>query len=227
MPFKGINDPSLPKYMKGRSASIKKKWIAIFNSVFVKDGESAAFVAANSWLKRQIKSKATVARSLSSRERITLTISDKELIKRSDDGEEYLTAVLATTDLHGDGKQFTPELLSNWAENINSGNILVGDVDHELYDKLSDSNISDEMFEEALKDKKGIAKAMKAVYEKGKLFVKLLIDKRYRNRIEGSKGLSVEAIVNNDSQLKTEGDLLGFTFCVDQPVAVPGTGVMI
>lgn len=222
MPFT-INSTNLPKYIKNRPEATKQKWVSIFNSVFKDSGEEAAFIAANSWLRRQAKE--IVARSTTARSRITFTISDTELIKRSDDGEDYVTAILANTDTNKDGKIFSEGLLQKWTKEINQGNTLVGDVDHELYDKLMDSNVSDSMFQTLLKGKKGIAKAVRAVYDKGKMFVKLLIDKRYRQQVLKSKGLSVEAIVN-PGLLKSEGDILGFTFNLNTENAIPGTGVL-
>jgi hypothetical protein len=226
MPYSGIADEKLPSYIKNKSDVLKKKWITIFNAVYESSGEEAAFIAANSWLKRSINEKVVTARTLSSRERIIFKISDNQLLKRTDDGEEYLTAVLATTDEHLDGKKFSSELLSRWATKINAGKTIVGDFDHELYDALMDNNVPDTAFEELLKTKKGVAKAIKANYEKGKLYVKLLIDKRYRTKILQSKGLSVEAMVNPGDS-KTDGELLGFTFGINQQVAVPNTGIVI
>lgn len=108
-PYSGVNDETLPSYIKTKSEAVKSKWVTIFNAVYTDAGEEAAFIAANSWLKRQAKE--IVARSTSSRTRVVFKISEKELIKRSDDGEDYLTAVLATDEKHEDGKKFTPELL--------------------------------------------------------------------------------------------------------------------
>jgi hypothetical protein len=68
------------------------------------------------------------------------------------------------------------------------------------------------------KEKKGIAKTLKAIYKDGKLWIRAVIDKRYSNAVQNSKGLSLEAVVTKDSMTNTviDGDILGFTFGVHQ-----------
>jgi len=102
-----------------------------------------------------------------------------------------------------------------WANYINKNPKLVGDIDHEFYDKVLQSNLSDEQVRSVLKNKKGIAKMVQAKYEKGKLWVRAIIDKRYKKVIEKAKGVSAEAWFNGtDGKMITEGELLGFTFNV-------------
>jgi len=102
-------------------------------------------------------------------------------------------------------------MLKAWAKQINE-NPIVGDIDHLLYDKVLKSNMSDEQIRSVLKGKPGIAKTVKAIFQKGKLWVKAIIDKRYKRIVEKSKGVSAEAFCTWEGNKATSGDLLGFTF---------------
>jgi hypothetical protein len=201
---------------------LKLKWVAIFNEVEKKQGDKAALVAANSWLKKQIgsaKKKEPVKRTLQPLKFIV--DHSGEFIKRSEDNELYVSAVLQ--DVHGDrdGVMWSPEVLQKWADDINKGTYF-GDVDHQTYDQLLQSSLSDEELKERLKDKKGIVKTVKALYEKGNLWVRLLIDKRYKKQLEKAQGLSLEAFVEKDGSNKVvDGDFLGFSVVVDDPIANP------
>ena len=138
MPYQGPNDSKLPSYVKSKSEPIRKKWVSLFNQVYKTDGESKAMLMANTWLKKQGKRKEFVKRSV-----IVFDSVDRGFIKRSSDGEDYMTFVLSSTTPHRDGKVFTEEMLKTWAQTINS-NPIVGDVDHGLYDQLLSSYLSDE-----------------------------------------------------------------------------------
>ena len=205
--------------MKKRNPKIRKKWIAIFNRVYAKEGDKMAFMVANNWLKKQVKT--LTARSTVTRDIIKFDIDvSKTLIKRSRDGEEYISQVLATVDENYDGKKFTEDVLKKWEQDINSGNAYVGDIDHEMYDKVA--QLPDDQVRDALKSKPSIAKTVKAIYEKGKLWVKLLLDKRYKKLVRKAKGLSLEAFISsNEKQEVYDGELLGFTFCVNETPAMP------
>ena len=49
------------------------------------------------------------------------------------------------------------------------------------------------------------------------MWVRAIIDKRYKKIIEKANGVSLEAIVSRDANGNvTDGDLLGFTFAVNQ-----------
>jgi len=217
----------IPKYVSKLTKPQQKKWGAIYGHVKSTYGKSQAIISANNWLKSQLKPVEIIARGENVREVISFKIDTTELIKRSEDGEEYVTAVLTTTDKHKDGKQFTPEVLQSFANSINK-NPMVSDTDHELYDTLLDSTVDTEGIMSMLKSKTGIAKTVKAIYENGKLFVRLLIDKRYRNKIQEAKGMSVEAIINKrEGGLISDAKLLGLTFNINSNPAVPNTGVLI
>lgn len=214
MPYDDVNSAALPDYIKKLPSALRARWIKIFNSILETNGEEMAFIVANKWLTRQIKPTEMKAKTENTRQRITFKIDSKQLIKKTESGEEYISAVLADEHPDSEGDSYTPEVLKKFADSINK-NLPVGDVDHELYTNLLESNISDEGIIDTLKKKKGIAKAVKAIVDKGKLWLRILIDKRYRNVVNKAKGLSIEALVNKDENGKIyDGEFLGFTFGV-------------
>jgi hypothetical protein len=220
MPYTGPNDSNLPSYVKKREEAIRKKWVAMFNKVYEQSGESKALIIANTWLKKQVQSKSFVKRSA-----LSFDIDESQgFIKRSDNGDDYITFVLNTTTPHKDGVVFSEEMLRKWADYINA-NPIVGDIDHKLYDEVLHSGMSDDMVQSVLKSKKGIAKTLRAVYENGKLWVKAIIDKRYRKVIEKSNGVSAEAFCTWNGKKAIDGDLLGFTFNVRTTPADSFAGV--
>jgi len=221
MPYTGPDDSKLPSYIKSRSLEVRKKWVAMFNAAYKKYGEERAFIIANTWLKKQVKSRKFVKRSA-----LTFDVYEKRgFIKRASNGDEYITLVLNTTKAHKDGIEFTEKMLREWAEQINK-NPIVGDVDHLLYDKVLKSNMSDEQIRSVLKSKPGIAKTVRAVFQKGKLWVKAIIDKRYKRIINKAKGVSAEAFCTWEGNKATSGDLLGFTFNLKTTPADSYAGVV-
>lgn len=226
MPYT-VNSDNLPSYVKKLSTENRKKWVEIFNRVYEKEGEKMAFIVANKWLERNVKSKSTESRTENVKERVTFVVdSSKEFIQRTDDGEEYISFKLAETGVDKLGKPWPEFMLKEWADQINSGLTVVGDVDHKIMQKLLSSNASDEEIEQTLRDKPSIAKAIRAIYDKGKLWLKAVIDKRYKRLIEDSKGVSLEAVVERDSNNNiVGGNLLGFTFGVESDPVFAGTEV--
>jgi hypothetical protein len=222
MPYT-LSSTNLPSYVAKLSDKLKAGWIAVFNAAFEKYGEKEALLIANAWLKKQIPERKMIKRSV-----VVLDLdTSKGFIKRSRSGEDYVTFVLNSTEPHRDGKVFSESMLKKWAKTINENPNMVGDIDHLLYDKILDSSISDETARGILKNKPGIAKMVQAVYEKGKLWVRAIIDKRYRKIVEKSKGVSAEAYISNwDGDVATDGDLLGFTFNVNTTPADYSAGVV-
>jgi cation transport regulator ChaB len=142
----------------------------------------------------------------------------ESFITRSDEGDELHNYVL--TDLWPDNAGTAPseELLQEWAAWIN-GAQPEADVDHELFNTMTRIHGGDvEMVTRAMRAKRGIAKAVKAVIDKGRLIVSLLFDKRYKNHIPHVKGLSIEAAAVRDTLTNTftKGSLLGFTLAVNK-----------
>jgi len=221
MTYSGINDNKLPRYVKNRSEHIKKKWVKLFNDAYRAYGGKRAMLIANLWLKKQVTSSGFMKRSTLKFE----VYEDKGFLSRSKDGQEYITLVLNTTDAHRDGIVFTEELLKDMAKQINKEPI-VGDIDHALYKKILQSGMSDEQVKRVLRSKPGIAKTVKAIYDKGKLWVRAIIDKRYRRLIQKSKGVSSEIFYSNrGNNTISAAELLGFTFNVKTTPAEYTAGV--
>lgn len=218
MPFT-LESKELPTYVTKLPRSIMVKWIAIFNKVEEDEGKSMALVVANKWLKRQIKRSSVEGKTDKAYfiERIHLQLSDNQLIKKTEAGEEYIDFVL--TDLGADsrGDMYPEELVQKWTKQANEQSF-VGDIDHKEYDDIVSQSSTIEQAAELIKSaKRGIAKTVKAVFDKGKMWVRAIIDKRYKKLIEKAKGVSLEAIVTRDADGKIiDGDLLGFTFAVEQ-----------
>ncbi len=212
---------NLPSYIKNKPEGVKAKWVALFNRIYEEKGEESALIAANAWLKRHLASDAKLVK----RSFVELEMdASKGFIKRSDDGEDYISFVLNSTIPHKDGKIFTESMLQKWAEDINKGEVVIGDVDHEYYDKAL-ATMTDDQVKFALKGKPGIAKAVKAIYDKGKLWVRAMIDKRYRKLIEKAKGVSVEALCSWADNIAVDGDILGFSFNVNTEPADSMAGI--
>jgi len=227
MPYTNKEDKSLPSYVRKLPDSLKAKWISIFNSTYESEGEEVAFVVANTWLKRQLKEKRVAARTGHKMDIITFEIDEtKELISRTENGEEYVSFKLADVFKDKFGVQLTKGVLQKWADAINSGATVLGDSDHEYYDKLINLGYSEDEIKSEISKKPSLAKAVQAVVEKGRLWVKALIDKRYKKQIKNSKGVSLEAIITRDSNDQVvDADLLGFTFGIKHDPVISGTEV--
>jgi len=208
----------VPTYVKNKSPQVQAKWESIYMASHAKYGRDKAMLLSNTWLKNQIKPKSFLKRST-----IKFELAEgKTFLKRDKSGEEYVTLVLANDQPHSDGKFFTEADLKRFEKQINM-NSVVGDVDHLLYDKLLNSNMSDDMIINTLKNKPGIAKTMKAIYQKGKLWVRAFIDKRYKKIVEKSMGVSVETVCDSTTK---EWNILGFSFNINTSPAIAGAGVV-
>jgi len=142
----------------------------------------------------------------------------EEFVSRTEDGHVLHNYVLSDIwpDLKGTAPE--PQVLDEWAAWINDAQPEV-DTDHQLFETLKKEhggNVT--LVERAMKFKKGVAKAVKAFVDKGKLIVSLLFDKRYNNHIDKFKGLSVEAAVRRDeltNKWKSGSKLFGFTLAMN------------
>lgn len=222
MPYN--KNKELPSYVKKLSSKLQEGWKSVFNAAYDKYGEERATMIANAWVKKQAEPKKLVKRSVVSFE----LDSSSGFIKRSRDGEEYVTFVLNSTQPHRDGKLFSEKMLRNWAETINNNPTMIGggDADHVLYDQLVDSNVSDDTVRSVLKSKKGIARMVQATFKDGKLWVRAVLDKRYKRIVEKSRGVSAEALCSWDGNVATDGELLGFSFNVNTTPADYAAGVV-
>jgi len=226
MPYES-NSPDLPSYVKKLSPELRAKWVLVYNEAYKEAGVEAALIAANSWLKRKLTESKRVAKDDKHVEIIKFEIDEtKEFISRSEDGEEYISFKLA--DVRPDKAGYTTDeaVLKKWAEKINSGEVLLGDLDHEEWNRWVSADIPEQELRQKVNGKKTIAKAIKAVVEKGRLWIKAIIDKRYRALLKKVKGASLEAaVVTDETNRIHDGDLFGFSFIVDGEPGVHGTEV--
>lgn len=221
------DDPKLPSYIKNKSESIRIKWVKVFNKVLASEGKEMAMIVANQFLKKAVKESSIIARNTSNIKKLTFEIQPEMFLQRTESGEEYVTAILANDEEHHDGKRFSESVLVNWQNQINSGEVVIGDFEHEYMQDILKKPYSPDTIKTLIKNKPGIAKTVQAIYEKGKLFVKLLIDKRYRNKIMNSKGLSAECYYDSSKGDNiNSAELLGFTFGINENTSLPGTSVL-
>lgn len=142
---------------------------------------------------------------------------NEDFVMKSEDGNYYLEGVLADIFTDSQGWKFSEEGLKDFAEQINAGQI-IGGITHKEYQELlmKYSHLpNDEFIAKALSERKGILKTVKAIYEKGKLWIKAIIDKRYLKQIKKFKKMSIEAFIPHKYQDKInktykKGRVLGF-----------------
>lgn len=136
------------------------------------------------------------------------------VVTNSETEEIILDAILADTTPNTEGKFFTDEELLSISEQINSLGSTLPDVDHEKLNRLVKKygNNYDAIVSELNKEK-GIFKSIKASFEKGKLWIQAVLDKRYKNHVNKFKGLSIESLAKSDETGRLRNPrYLGFTF---------------
>jgi SOS response regulatory protein OraA/RecX len=223
MPF-NLESDNLPSYVKKQPLDIAKRWIDIFNQYFVSDDEATAWMMANTWLKRVIEFHKNNPPEEEKKEDIDLEVMNltfepegEELVVRADGDEEFIDFILADVAEDNYGTSYDEEFLTNLAEQINRSGI-VGDFNHEIQYRLKQMGIGISTIKERMKNKDGIAKAVKAIVDNGKLFIRTSFDKRYKNRILQSKGVSIEGAFVRDKKTNkfVGGTVFGFSF-IDNP----------
>lgn len=145
---------------------------------------------------------------------ITMDSPEVTVVMNSETEEIILDAVLADTNKNTDGDFFTEEELKVIETQINTFGSTLPDVDHEKLNSLVKryGNNYDAIVAE-LKKEKGIFKNIKAVFDKGKLWIQAVLDKRYKNHTEKFKGLSIESLAKRDDSGRLKNPkYLGFTF---------------
>lgn len=137
-----------------------------------------------------------------------------KVVMNSETEEIIMDAVLADTSKNTEGDYFTEEELKEIESQINTMGSTLPDVDHEKLNSLvrKYGNNYDLIVGE-LRNQKGIFKNIKAVFDKGKLWIQTTLDKRYKNHINKFKGLSIESLAKRDSTGRLRNPkYLGFTF---------------
>lgn len=214
----------IPAYVQKLPEQERKNWATVYQE-FQPQGDDVALYAANTWLQKHITRVSAIALT-SKRERKVLRFevnTSKEFITRTDSGEEYISAMLTDVLENVDGSPLPIELLRKWAERINAGEAILGDIDHEEYKRIMSEGLSEAEVKALLRSKPSIAKSVKAVVQDGVLWLQAVVDKRYKNAIKKAKGVSIEAIIETDERTGrvVDGDLVGFTFAVNEDLGNP------
>lgn len=146
-----------------------------------------------------------------------LVPSGSELIVNEENGDITIDAVLADnkefTNPSGQKRFFSIEDLQSLANQINeegSTNPLTGH--DEVYKLVMKYGYNYEAIKRELGKNRGFIKNIKAVVEKGKLWIRALLDKRYKNHIQKFKGVSLEAFSTPVGNRLTNPRHLGFIF---------------
>jgi hypothetical protein len=213
----------IPLYVQNRSEPIRNKWTQIHNTISEQHGSATGTFVANKWLQRELTSNTLSAKTINSPklEILKFNVSNSGFISKTEDGQEYMEYTLANTKIDKEGDIYPIELIQKWSDYINSGNVLVGDIDHEEYNKWIASGLPEDQIIENIKKKPGIAKAIQSFIENGALKIRTFIDKRYKKLVSAANGVSLEAIITRNGSGKiVDGNLLGFTFGINQPVAI-------
>lgn len=209
----------IPEYVRKAGPVAEQGWQHIQEQYG--PGTAEADLASNVWFRNHLE--AFVAQTKSARTVIKFNLVEtEEFIKRTDSGEEYINFMLQDVYGDNDGRKWSIGALEKFAAKVNSEGI-IGDVDHLAYDEILDSSISNATAKALIKNKAGIAKGVRAIVEDGKLWVRALIDKRYKRLIQNAKGVSLEAVISEQDENGTivDAELLGFTFAVDGTPANP------
>lgn len=216
MPYKDVSQ--LPESIKKLPHKAQILFLKAFNEVDDKYDEETSFEIAWGVVKKKFKKVdgKWIAKGMSN-EVYTFNIDIKEdlFIQKADDGNYYIEGVLSDILPDMDGFSPTPELLENWANQINDMPIF-GGITHEEWNelKMKYAHLPEEEFiAKARSERKGILKTVKAIYEKGKLIIKAIVDKRYINHVKKFNKMSLEALVPKKYQVGTKytgGTILGF-----------------
>jgi hypothetical protein len=146
-----------------------------------------------------------------------LEATGNELVVSDVDGELIVDAVLATTKAfinpRGEERFFTDEDLMDIANQINSQGSTNPIFTHaELAELVMKHGFNYELVANELKNNRGLIKSVKAVVEKGKLWIRAMLDKRYKNHVNKFKGVSIEAFSTPQGNRLTKPQYLGFIF---------------
>lgn len=211
MPYSSIKE--LPKEVKVLPHKAQVMFMKAFNSSYGRTNyDAVAFKVAWSIVKKRFKKvngKWVAKGFLPDLYTFDLSMKGEEFVIKAEDGEYYLEGVLADIYPDSQGYAFTEEALKSFEEQINSGQI-IGGITHDEYKNLimKYSHLpTEEFIAKALSERKGILKTVKAIYEKGRLWIKALVDKRYLNHIKKFKKMSIEAFI--PKELQENGNYLG------------------
>jgi hypothetical protein len=197
----------LPEYVKNKPEPIQKKWTNLYTE-YAKEGEAIGLGVANKWLSNY---KPVVV------ENFVFSADKEQLTARSIGGVEYYDFLLADNRYDNYGTKYSETFLKELAEMINNGDIGDGDFNHDTLNKLIEAGYTKDSLKEKFKSlKQGVAKAIKAIYENGKLYLRTLIDPAYKERVQNAKGISIEGSFVREGDTFVGGKILGFSI-IDDP----------
>jgi cation transport regulator len=210
MPYKSNED--LPENIQKLPSKAQTMFRQTFNTSLTKYDEETAFKVAWSIVKSKFKKVGGkwVAKGMG-HGLFTFEMVNKSdsFIRKADDGEYYLEAVLSDTEPDLVGTRFTEATLKDYAEQINKFGI-GGFLTHQDWDDfcMSNSHLDEQAFvARARTERKGIFKKVKAIFHEGKLWIKALLDKRYINQAQKFNKVSIEALV--PERFRTNGEFKG------------------
>lgn len=224
---------SLPASVKKLPESAQKMFLETFNKIYKGDNESTAFAVAWQVVKKRMKKSTenggkyvALSSAFKPVEYYTFVLehTNCELVINATGDEITFEAVLASTMEFMQNattkRKFSEAALKNLADQINNFGSTHPDFDHETLNGLvKQYGDNYEMIMNALPKSKGLIKSIKAIYEKGKLWIRGVLDKKYKRIMKDVKGLSIEAIstdVDAPSNTINSAKYLGFTFAVNK-----------
>lgn len=219
----------LPSAVKVLPSAAQSMFRSSFNTAYERgNGDASSFKIAWAVVKNRFvqTGESWVARAGAFNETTYYTFDatlDKELVTRTKDGHLVQTFILTDNIPDKFGTKPTDTLMAEWAEKLKIEQPEL-DTDHELFEAVVQKfRGNSEMIARAMKAKKGIAKIIDAVVDKGKLLVKVLFDKRYEKFASKIRGLSIEAenVRNKLTNEWVSGNLFGATLAVNMEVGNP------
>lgn len=216
MPYKKIED--LPAPVKKLPLKAQQMFMSAFNKVIDKYDEDTAFQIAWGVIKKKFKKVEGkwIAKGMSADTfTFDIELKDDVFIQKAEDGNYYIEGVLSDIFPDSDGWSFTEDALKDFAEQINNLPIFGGITHQEWNDiKMKYSHLPENLFvEKARNERQGILKTVKAIYDKGKLLIKAIVDKRYLNHVNKFNKMSLEAfmpIKDKVNKKYIKGKILGF-----------------
>lgn len=193
----------LPEYVLNKPEAVQAKWSNIYNN-YAQDSEAVAYGVANKWLASQ-KEEAVVMRD------VDFVVEEEQIIQRSIGGVEYTDFLLADNRYDSWGTKYSESFLEKLSSYINTNqDKLNDDFNHEELYKMQKEGRSKEYIKEHLpKMKKGIMQIIKAIYENGKLYIRTLVNPKYKERVMKAKGVSIEGSFAKDGDTFFDGKILG------------------
>ena len=194
----------IPSYVANKPKPVQDKWLSIKKQYSV-DSDAVGIATANKWL-ASYKPLAI--------ENFVFKADKEQIVQRSIGGVNYFDFLLADTRYDDYGTKYSEDFLKKIANIINDGKVsLTGDFNHETLKLLQEQGVSNESIKEKLHSlKQGVAKGIKAIYDKGRLYLRTLVDQKYHDRVMKAKGVSIEGSFVREGDTFVDGMILGFSF---------------